>query len=421
MLDYLSSEILPTVPTDGIMLDATTTRRKRGPSLSRRTGQTGNVFQQNQAKWNPTAPCYGRFWFDSPEGRKRRTIALGVGLTLAAASRKLRELIEAEGVNDPKTFITTTQPGLTFGAQAEKWLASLPHRRRRPVKPATVFGWRHALDKWILPTLGTRHLSEVGNGALRELIELMVKGGLSAKTIVNYSQVPKMVVASALNAEGEPLYPRKWNHDFVGLPIVRKEDQKRPTITEAEINQLIQSAPRREAVLFTLIAGTGLRAGEVLALKPTDFNGDFSVLRVSRSIWKGKEQTPKTPAAVRDIDIAAPLAAVVKAYAAGKTGYLFATRSGRPLSQRNVHRAAGHALHAFRRFRTEVLRRARVPEDLIGLWLGHAKKTITDVYADGLKNDIQWRREWCEKVGLGFSVGLFGLENQTAPFVQKAA
>jgi hypothetical protein len=33
--------------------------------------------------------------------------------------------------------------------------------------------------------------------------------------------------------------------------------------------------------------------------------------------------------------------------------------------------------------------RSRAPEDLIGLWLGHAKKTITDVYADGLKNDIQ--------------------------------
>ncbi len=65
--------------------------------------------------------------------------------------------------------------------------------------------------------------------------------------------------------------------------------------------------------------------------------------------------------------------------------------------------------------------RSRAPEDLIGLWLGHAKKTITDVYADGLKNDIQWRREWCEKVGLGFSVGLFGLETQTVLLFRKAA
>jgi hypothetical protein len=42
---------------------------------------------------------------------------------------------------------------------------------------------------------------------------------------------------------------------------------------------------------------------------------------------------------------------------------------------------------AFRRFRTETLRRARVPEYLIGLWLGHASRTVTDLYASGLHQD----------------------------------
>jgi hypothetical protein len=71
-------------------------------------------------------------------------------------------------------------------------------------------------------------------------------------------------------------------------------------------------------------------------------------------------------------------------------GYLFATKSGRTLQQRNVLRAL-HAtgkkvgLHAFRRFRTETLRRARVPEDLTKLWLGHSKQTVTDFYAIGLQ------------------------------------
>jgi hypothetical protein len=46
----------------------------------------------------------------------------------------------------------------------------------------------------------------------------------------------------------------------------------------------------------------------------------------------------------------------------------------------------------------------RVPEDLIGLWLGHARRTVTDLYATGLQQDQAWRREWCERVGLGFSL-----------------
>jgi integrase len=105
-------------------------------------------------------------------------------------------------------------------------------------------------------------------------------------------------------------------------------------------------------------------------------------------------------AAIREIDLAEPLAQSLKVYADGKPGYLFATRTGRPHAQRNVHRAAGVGLHAFRRFRTETLRRARVPEDLIGLWLGHAPKSVTDLHANGLQHDllaarmVRPRRAW---------------------------
>src|SRR5208282_5239957 len=161
-------------------------------------------------------------------------------------------------------------------------------------------------------------------------------------------------------------YPRKWNHDFIGLPIIRKELQRRPTLTETEVTEVLASAKGRYAPLFALLAGTGLRIGEALAVKSTDFVSDCRVLHVRRSIWQGQEQEPKTPNAVRVVDVAEPLAELLQDHVAGKPGYLFATRSGRPLAQRNVLRAL-HAtgkkvgLHAFRRFRTETLRRARVP------------------------------------------------------------
>ncbi len=413
--------LLPSPPHITIAPATKTARRKRGPSLSRRTGQSGSVFQQNQISWNPAAPAYGRFWVDFPEGRKRRVITLGVCATRTVAKRTLREHIEAEGINTEKALIATTTPGTMFREQAKRWIASLATRRRRPVKPATIFGWQHELDKWILPTLGDMPVGDVSNAALKLLIEKMAAGGLSAKTIVNYAQVPKMVVASVVTAEGEQVYPRKWNHDFVGLPIIDKSKQHRPTVTQAEVGDLIKRTTYRFAVLFALLAGTGLRAGESLALKATDFSSDFRVLHVTRSIWHGREQDPKTSAAIREVDIAEPLAAVLRVYAEGRAGYLFATKSGRPLAQRNVHRAAGVGLHAFRRFRTETLRRACVPEDLIGLWLGHAPKSVTDLYANGLQHDREWRREWCDRVGLGFSIGLFGAIKSAPLQLEQAA
>ena len=383
---------------------------------------------QHCKPWNPTAPSYGRYWLDVPGvERKRRTVALGVCATRSAARRKLRQHIEAEGINTNQLFKSTTAPATTFRAQAAKWIQAVSTRRRKPVKPATISGWQHSLDKWVLPNLGDLLLADVGNAALKRLVERMSCAGLSPQTIVTHSKVVKMVVASAVNSEGEQIHPRKWNHDFIGLPIVQPEKQHRPTVTESELREIFASTKGRYAVLFALLAGTGLRIGEALGLKSSDLSPDCRVLNVQRSVWHGQEQEPKTPNAVREVDIAEPLSQLLREYVNGRSGYLFAAASGRPLQPRNVLRAL-HAtgkkvgFHAFRRFRTEALRRARVPEDLIKLWLGHSKNTVTDFYAGGLSKDLAWRQEWCDRVDLGFSVvGLLGLQNVVTTDSTKAA
>jgi len=262
-----------------------------------------------------------------------------------------------------------------------------------------------------------RLLADISNGALKELVDKMATAGLAPKSIVSHASVVKMVLASAVNSDGDQLYPRTWNPEFVGLPIVWKEEQERQTITETELaEEILANAKGRYYVLFALLAGSGLRIGEALAVKDTSFSPDCRIVYVRSSIWGGKEQTPKTPSAVREIDIPEPLAALLREYVAGKSGYLFTTASGRPLSQRNVLRAL-HAtgkkvgFHAFRRFKTETLRRAAVPQDLERFWLGHASVTVTDWYARGLTLDRTWRREWCECAGLGFPMGYVGLQN----------
>src|SRR6266571_7719017 len=60
--------------------------------------------------------------------------------------------------------------------------------------------------------------------------------------------------------------------------------------------------------------------------------------------------------------------------------------------------------HAFRRFRVTHLRKNMVPEDLIKFWIGHAPQTVTDVYSK-VKNDVDFRSETAEAVGIGFDLG----------------
>jgi integrase len=291
------------------------------------------------------------------------------------------------------------------------------------VKPATIAGWEHCLSKWLLPFIGDMLLKDVTNKTARELVEKMSEGGLGPKTIVNNVQVLKLVIASAVNENGEQLYPRAWNHEFMQLPIVEKDKQERQTISEQELNAIIAGVDRKFAVMFALMAGTGLRIGEILGVRGSDFSEDRRVLHVRRSIWNGQEQLPKTSNAVRVVDLHETLARILHSYITGD-GYLFATRDGKPLNQRNalkvLHGVKKVGFHSFRRFRIAVLRKSRVPEDLIQMWVGHSQ-TLTDLYALQLREDELYRGEWCERAGLGFSVGQVGQMNVVEMKIARSA
>jgi hypothetical protein len=115
-------------------------------------------------------------------------------------------------------------------------------RKRKPIAPASVESWQGCLDVWILPNLGDVPVSSVGDLALKRLVEKMVEAGLSPKTVNTYSQVVKSVVASAVNEEGEQLFPRKWNHEFVDMPVVDKSKQNTPHFTSEVIAGILKSS-----------------------------------------------------------------------------------------------------------------------------------------------------------------------------------
>jgi integrase len=348
---------------------------------------------------------------------------LGPCTTRSVARQRLREYIEKCGVNSKLYFNQNTAPATTFRHQSERWIDSLSTRRRRPVKPATISNWQHSLDKWVLPYLGDKLLSEVSNNALRNLIETMTAAGLAPKSIVNHSQVVKLVLSSAVNDEGEQLYPRTWNHEYIGLPIVERDKQHRPTVTSAEVEEILAGVKERYRLLFALLAGTGLRIGEALGLKPTDFGPDCRVLHVRRSIWRGKEQAPKTGNAIRTVDIPEELAEILRAQMPND-GYLFASSTGNPFQQRFLlgvlHRVRQVGMHAFRRYRLTWLRKNGVPKDLERFWMGHAPEDVGDLYSK-LKDDAAFRGMWCEKAGLGFSVVTLVTQNATTINAAKVA
>jgi integrase len=396
---------------------ATPEKRTGRKSMSRRSGQNGCI--QEDGNWYVV-----RFWKDvaGQETRQRvreRICPISGPGKLSASERKRRakEIIEASGADTAEHFekVVRSNHGITFREQAEIWLEQMKNRKRKPVAPSTLENWERCLRNWLNPNIGDMPLDSIGNLALRNLGATMVKGGLGASAIRSYTNAVKMVVASAVNEEGDALYPRKWNHDFIDLP--EDKNPKQPTLT-ADVVTGIVGAPKKKLyrMLYALCASAGLRFGEALGIDIKNISPDCTTIKICQKAWRGQiHDYLKSDNGKREIDLHPMVAAMLKNFVGErKSGLLFSTRTGRQLSQQNILKRSLHPImadlkqpkmgcHAFRRFRITWLRKNLVPEDLITFWHGHAGKTVTDRYSK-LKDDAEFRKQVAEKVGLSFEL-----------------
>jgi hypothetical protein len=189
--------------------------------LTRRTGQGGNVFQKGRRKsdkWLPHEPAYVRVWKDVPSvaKSKREVLPLGLCRSRTVAERKAAEKIEQLGINSTQRFIEVTS-STTFRQQGEWWLKSLTRRKRNPLEQTTIDNRRYALDKWLYPFLQDKLLTDLNNRTLKELVEKMAVQ-LAASSIRDYANIFKAVVASAIDENGEQLFQRKWNDEYIDAP-----------------------------------------------------------------------------------------------------------------------------------------------------------------------------------------------------------
>jgi integrase len=298
---------------------------------------------------------------------------------------------------------------ITFATQSAAFLKSL-ETRRRGVKPGTLATWNSIIKKHVLPSIGSVQLETFENGALKKFVDNL--DGLSPKSVRDVVAVVKAVLSSAIDENGNELFPRRWNHRFLDLPSSTGSSTYAPD--SATVERIIRGSEPIYRVLFATLAGTGLRIGEALSVRIGDdgqhtcFDAHAGMIRVRTAMWRSCENdTPKTRAAVREVDIPAELCNMLSEFASGRGGFLFSTDGTRPLPQTKPYTALKvfgvRGFHGFRRYRTTILRAARCPEDLVRAWIGHSAGSITDKYSK-LGSDLQVRREWCEKIGLGFEL-----------------
>ena len=214
-------------------------------------------------------------------------MSLGICRTRTIAERAAAEKLEQLGVNSAQAFIEATS-NITFKHQAEIWLKSLANRKRNPLEQTTIDTRRYALDKWMYPFFEEYFLADINNRAMKEFVEHI--SGLSPATIRDYSNIVKTVVASAINEDGECLFPRTWNEEFIDAPTVKH--QRQPSTNQAGMDSILREATGQYRVLYALLAGCGpLRAGEALGLEiGKHISEDCRTLYIRQKAKRGKIQ-----------------------------------------------------------------------------------------------------------------------------------
>jgi integrase len=181
-------------------------------------------------------------------------------------------------------------------------------------------------------------------------------------------------------------------------PISREE---KPVWSAEQVRQILVAVPEQFRVLFTTVALTGLRLGELLALQWKHVDFEKGRLRIQQSLWEGEIVPVKTRSSVRVLLFGEVLAGhltdhLQRSAYIGPEDFVFTNESGGPLNpdvlRRDVlysaldrsgiarpKRASG--FHTFRHSAASFLNEQTGNLKLAQRFLGHADiSTTANIY-----------------------------------------
>jgi len=389
--------------------------------MSRRSGQNGTVVIAGN--W------YRVRWRMDVEGQEKRiNMSEKVAPVVfgrngepkppsADVERKAREIVEKSGANSEQRFNRVVLGEVSFRDQAKTYVRWATTRDREPIKDSSSI--EVALNKWILPAIGDSPLGNVHNITVKPLVTKM-KQSLSARTVNKYVEYIEQVVASLKDGKtGEPVHPRKWDPKEMDLPVIKSKEQRRPALNLNAVNKLVSESEGDEQALYVLLAATGMRISEALALESKHFVNSCRTIQVYQQVDRDHPRIVKylkTDAGFREVDLCTATGEYLRAFVNHRDGLLFETRNGTPYLHNNLEQRwltprleamgideRGMGFHAFRRFRKTWLRGKRVQEDINNFWMGHAPNTMSETYSR-LDLELDLRLAEAESIGVGFTV-----------------
>jgi len=411
---------------------------------AKRTYGSGSVIVHRGA-W------YGRWWVGSRYVKRKlgeiREPGTREGLTRKQAEMALRRLMTEVRVVVPEERMSIQEAG-------DRYLHHLEHVKRR--KPSTLQDYRIMLNKHFVPHFGSKPIGRITPRDIATYVPAKIRrggqggGGLGHKTVVNHLNFAHGIFAFALKQGWCTSNPVA----ATDRPQAERTDPDIRFLGLAELEALLRAAEDRIALdgetgvdvraptdyaLYLTAAMTGMREGELIALRWRDVDWSASLIRVRRNYNRGQWGTPKSKRSSRAVPMADRLGGELdrhfkRSLYRGDDDLVFChPQTGDPYdaSQLRIrfyaamkaagmgHRcghAGGITFHSLRHTFGTRMAAAGVPMRTLQEWMGHRNLTTTEIYADYAPDPAY---------GAAFAEGAFTAkpdreENETQPERQRA-
>jgi integrase len=335
------------------------------------------------------------------------------GLTRAQAEARLRALMA-------ETSLPASTERLTFEEMGRRYIKHLEEVIQR--KRTTIQDYRIMLLRHLGPFFASTEVSKLTADDVGAYISAKRRSGLAVKTITNQLNFAHGVFAFGIRRGWVVRNPVAMADRPVAPPV----DPDIRFLDREELEALFRSSAEdllgpTDRVLWLTAAMTGLRQGELAALRWRDVDWSARLVRVRRSYSRGQWTTPKSRRASRAVPMADRVAAELElhfrrsdyvhdddlVFAHPQTGRPYDASKSRVRFKQALKRAGLRDLrfHDLRHTYGTRMAAAGTPLRTLQGWMGHRDCKTTEIYADFAPDPTQGAM-WAERAFGGASGSL---------------
>ena len=259
--------------------------------------------------------------------------------------------------------------------------------------------YENMLKVHLIPAFGETQLRLITRDAVQSFIFAKTRSGLSWKTVKHIRTAFGTIIEAAVMQDLMTDNPVRKTR----LPR-RGPVEEKPAISPETVKAVFEKLPEPSRSIALLLALTGLRVGELLALRWQDVDLENGVLRVRQTVYEGHFDEPKSKRSKRTVPLSPMCVEILQSRKqpnAEITALVFATRNGSPLSRRNLLNRQLKPVcqelgipaanwHWLRHANATLLDAVGTPLGTVQALLGHASSEITrDTYIHSVPADAR--------------------------------